>query len=54
MMNVREYVQMFDSILGAENPFPPYNKPDYINYVKLNQSRMARWSKTLQLNPDLI
>lgn len=53
-MNFHEYLGLFDQILTAKNPPAPYDKPAYINYVKLNQSRMARWTKTLELHPDLI
>ncbi len=53
-MNFQGYLNLFDEILSAENPQAPYDKPAYINYVKLNQSRMARWMKTLKVNPDLM
>ncbi len=53
-MNYQEYLSLFDTILSAQNPAAPYNKPAYINYVKLNQSRMSRWTKSMLLQPDLI
>lgn len=53
-MNFQDYLNLFDEILTAENPQTPYDKPAYINYVKLNQSRMARWMKTMVIDPDLI
>lgn len=53
-MNYQAYLKLFDAILSSESPQAPYNKPAYINYVKLNQSRMARWTKTMELQPDLV
>lgn len=53
-MNYQDYLKLFDEILSAESPQAPYDKPAYINYVKLNQSRMARWSKTMDLQSDLV
>lgn len=53
-MNYHEYIHLFDTILTSEYPQTPYDKPAYINYVKLNQSRMSRWTRNLDLQPDLI
>lgn len=53
-MNFEDYVRLFETILSDEYPQAPYNKPAYINYVKLNQSRMARWTKTMNLSDDLV
>ncbi len=44
-MNFQEYSEMFDSILDAEKPTPPYDNADYFQYTKMNRSRMNRWLK---------
>ncbi len=49
-MNFKEYQAYFQEILHAENPAAPYDNPDYLNYTKLNWSRMNRWLKTGVLN----
>ena len=54
LMNFLEYQKLFDAILTTDGPAKPYDKPAYINYVKLNQSRMSRWVRTMELQPDLI
>jgi hypothetical protein len=53
-MNFQEYLTLFDTILSSQSPQSPYDKPAYINYVKLNLSRMSRWTKNLELEPDLV
>jgi len=53
-VNWEEYLQVFDSILTAENPSYPYTNPAYLEYVKLNQSRQKRWLKTGALDYELI
>lgn len=53
-MTFQEYVQLFDDILASNTPQPPYNKPDYLHYTRLNLSRMNRWLKTMQLDEDVV
>lgn len=53
-MNYREYQQLFDDILSSSDSQPPYNNTDYMNYTKLNQARMKRWDKTMQLDEELV
>ena len=53
-MTFEEYVTYFNSILEAENPPAPYDKPDYFNYAKLNLSRMNRWLKQALPSADII
>lgn len=53
-MTFQEYQKLFETILVSQNPSSPYNKPAFINYTKLNQSRMARWEKTMRLNDGLV
>lgn len=53
-MNHSSYLQLFDEILGAAEPAPPYDDPAYLDYTRLNQSRMKRWEQTMVLDPDLV
>src|SRR4051812_45791041 len=53
-MNYQEYLLLFEQIVNNENPWPPYDKPNYLNYTKLNLSRMSRWMKTMQLDEALV
>lgn len=55
-MNFQAYRQLFEKILNTplENQTAPYNNTDYLNYTKLNWSRMNRWLQTAKLNPTLI
>lgn len=53
-MNYQTYLQVFDEILSASNPLPPYDNADYLEYTRLNHTRMKRWTKTLQLDDELV
>jgi hypothetical protein len=53
-MDYQQYQQLFDEILHSEQPQPPYDHEGYLNYTKLNQSRMNRWDKLLKLDDHLI
>lgn len=54
-MTFQEYNHYFQSIINT--PFDeqraPYNSADYINYTRLNWSRMNRWLKTGKLSDEL-
>jgi hypothetical protein len=52
-MQYSEYTQLFEQILKNENPPVPYDNPDYFNYTKLNESRMKRWVKTMEIDEEL-
>lgn len=52
-MNVNEYEEQFDEILDGKNTAYPYDSDEYINYVKLNKTRIKRWSKVGKIAPDL-
>jgi len=52
-MNIEEYKNLFDEILTGKLTTAPYNNKSYLNYVKLNHSRMKRWRKKGILNPEL-
>ncbi|MBV6643600.1 MAG: thioredoxin family protein [Cyclobacteriaceae bacterium] len=49
-MNYTEYKQLFEEILA--NP-SYYNKESYMEYTRLNRSRMKRWDKLLVLEDSL-
>ena len=53
-MNYSEYTALFEEIIKSEQPQPPYDNPDYLEYTRLNYSRMTRWNKTLQLDEELV
>lgn len=52
-MNYNTYINLFEPILNGESNDPRYSDTKYLHYAKLNQSRMSRWQKTLQLNEAL-
>lgn len=51
-MNFQEYAALFDNILNAEKPTPPYDNADYFQYTKMNRSRMNRWLKQNPLTEE--
>ncbi len=53
-MNYKEYQELFDVILNGSFTASPYDSEEYVEYVKLNQARMRRWDKTLQLSDELL
>ncbi len=52
-MDYTSYLAIFDQILGSEHPDPPYDKPNYLHYTRLNQSRMKRWELVMEIDPEL-
>jgi glutaredoxin-related protein len=49
-MNFTSYLQYFESILqNVDKPTEPYNDPEFMEYTKLNWSRLNRWVKTGEL-----
>ncbi len=52
-MTFLEYSTLFENILQADSPQPPYNNPQYLDYTKLNWSRMNRWFKTGKLTSEM-
>ena len=52
-MNYTEYKQLFEKILENANPTHPYNDASYLDYTRLNRSRMNRWDKQLKLDENL-
>ncbi|MNQ38049.1 hypothetical protein D3C85_516120 [compost metagenome] len=53
-MNYISYKQLFDEILNIPKPAAPYKDTIYLDYAKLNRSRMKRWNKQLSLDADLV
>lgn len=51
-MNFQEYLDLFKSIVEKDSTEheAPYNNPDYLEYTRLNWSRMNRWLKTGKLS----
>lgn len=54
-MNFEEYKSYFEQIVSTEpsKQAAPYDNPDYMDYTKLNWSRMNRWFKTGKLSDAL-
>jgi hypothetical protein len=52
-MNFQSYLNYFESILDNPAPPPPYDNPDYFNYLKLNWSRTNRWLKHGVLSEEI-
>lgn len=44
-MDFPRYLRLFEDILHAQPPQAPYDNPAYLDYTKLNWSRMNRWLK---------
>ncbi|MCH2225805.1 MAG: thioredoxin family protein [Crocinitomicaceae bacterium] len=53
-MTWEEYENLFNNILDGTINDEPYKKEEYLNYVKLNNSRQNRWLKRGKLNDDLL
>lgn len=53
-MDYIEYKRLFDSILEDPAPAFPYDDDMYLDYTKLNRSRMKRWDKQLVLDERLV
>jgi hypothetical protein len=45
-MTYTEYTAIFDQILSGRIQHAPYDDPHFVEYTKLNHSRMHRWEKT--------
>lgn len=53
-MNYAEYLSLFDPIVDGTNKCSPYDDPNFVEYTKLNQSRMNRWQKKGELTQESI
>lgn len=47
-MTFQEYVDYFEQILASPEDYDPYGNEEYLNYTKLNWSRMNRWLKRFE------
>lgn len=54
-MTFEQYCQYFETIISKSNEqqVAPYDKPEYIDYTRLNWARMTRWLKTAHLTDAL-
>ncbi len=54
-MTFQEYLNYFQSIIDKSNgeQAAPYDNTDYIEYTRMNWSRMNRWLKTGKLSAEL-
>jgi hypothetical protein len=53
-MNFTDYFKTFDAVLSGENTNAPYNDEHFVEYVKLNHSRVNRWIKKGILSEETI
>lgn len=53
-MTWTEYLQTFDDILDGKTSGEPYQDEAYMEYTRLNKSRMHRWIKTITLAEETI
>lgn len=52
MITYENYKGQFDTILEGKSFDSIYENPTFLNYVKLNASRMKRWEKTGKLDDE--
>ncbi len=53
MLSLKEYEDQFKAIIDGENRHSPYDSEDYVDYVKLNSSRIRRWTIRGEILPEL-
>ncbi|SEL60686.1 thioredoxin family protein [Parapedobacter koreensis] len=51
-MDFARYLVEFEYILNSPSPAAPYDNPAYLEYAKLNWSRMHRWLKKGELRTE--
>lgn len=49
-----DYLQLFEHILAGNSDNENYNKAAYLEFIKLNYSRMNRWLKTAVIDETLV
>jgi hypothetical protein len=52
-MDINTYEQQFQAIADGQMSLPPYDNEAYLNYAKLNNSRLKRWYKIGKITPEL-
>ena len=53
-MNWSDYIEYFNEVLEGKITSTPYDDAYFVEYVKLNISRMNRWLKQGVLNEELV
>lgn len=53
ILSWKEYLNKFEEILNQEKSETPYDNPDFLEYSKLNYSRLRRWLKKGELKAEL-
>ena len=53
-MDFSAYQNLFEDILTHEHHEAPYNDAHFLEYTKLNQSRMNRWLKVTSLKDETV
>ena len=53
-MNYQNYNALFHEITEDISPKAPYDNPEFVHYVELNQKRQERWFKKGELTPETI
>ncbi len=53
MITWKAYLNKFEEILQQGTHTSPYDDPDFLDYVKLNYSRLNRWLKKGEINTAL-
>lgn len=51
-MNFESYLQHFSAILEQTHISSPYEDPEYVHHVKMNQTRLKRWLKTAEITAE--
>lgn len=52
-MNWEDYLSLFDTILEGEHTEGLYSDASYLEYTKMNKSRLNRWLKTGSITDEL-
>lgn len=52
-MKWTEYLIYFEDIIDGKINQAPYDNPEYVELVKLNYSRIKRWSKSMEISDEL-
>jgi len=53
-LNWKEYVDYMQEIVNGHYTQPPYDKPDYHHYTKMNEVRQRRWLKANPLTQETV
>lgn len=52
-MTFQEYLDYFEQIINSPQDYELYNDDEYLNYTKLNWSRMNRWLKRFEPSGEM-